>query len=343
MLESIVEREIQKNDLLKIIKKSKSKGRCLHFNKCSHTDIINSHSISKNLIQKISVNGKAYSYKSDMFNYKKRNGEILVALQGASKLSIFKGFCHKHDNGLFKIIDNNKFLTNRAQASLYAYRSICREIIVREQILSYFPNIRFDENDEAKLNMQLISFGLMHGSELLNHHQKNYAQSFQKENISKFRYTLFRVKGDPNILFSGVFFPDYDFQGNVIQDLSDFEILHQLITVSSVPLDDGWGILFAWHYSSDYIVNELLNSFKQSIKDGNNISDLLFRLIITRVENIVISPLWWESLAEIDKNNIIARFSYEKKPDNPIIKDYLVSGLTGISDWEIEYLNEEVD
>jgi hypothetical protein len=91
--------------------------------------------------------------------------------------------------------------------------------------------------------------------------------------------------------FSGVLYPDYDFEGQLLQDLSQLKEHLELLTFCSAPTARGWGFLFAWHESSCY-------RFVQSLAEAARsqpLEDLLFRMALS-CENHAISPQWWESL-----------------------------------------------
>jgi hypothetical protein len=53
------------------------------------------------------------------------------------------------------------------------------------------------------------------------------------------------------------------------------------------------------------------------------------------------NPSWWDSLSEIEKEEICDRALYMIRPDIPIRNDYLRIGLEGICKWKIESVQDE--
>ncbi|MEG7524635.1 MAG: hypothetical protein M3H12_16330, partial [Chromatiales bacterium] len=62
----------------------------------------------------------------------KTGGRIAAKEIGVGVASTFAGFCQKHDNELFKPIDDPYLAPNDEQVFLYAYRCLCREYFVKE-------------------------------------------------------------------------------------------------------------------------------------------------------------------------------------------------------------------
>lgn len=92
--------------------------------------------------------------------------------------------------------------------------------------------------------------------------------------------------------------------------------------------------MVAWHESSLKISLKYMKSLETIINEKGCVEDYLFRLAIN-CENHAISPSWWESRNEIDKNKITEYISDGVNVFAKTSPNYLMSGLEGISDWQL--------
>lgn len=332
----------QKNELLRIVKNAKLKGRCSYDN-CQENPI-NSHSISKSLLKLIAKEGKVITFENNFFKVGSSEGTIKEKVQGISKATTFPGFCNSHDNIIFEEIDNLPFDLSNKQAFLYLFRAISRAIIHKEQTIFLLDEI-YKRNNNKKLIDELKNFKMGTLIGILNlKQQKEYLDKYLLENnFTNVRFTLFYMDGNPQILFSGLTFPDYDFQGREIQDLSKTENLLGLLSFSSVKLPGGWGILFVWDSKSDYACLNLFNSLKEYIK-GENLdrksSEALTRFIISKCDTNAFDIGWWEKLNKSQKNDI--KLSLNNLVKYPAVdpKDDLIFGLQDLFNFKISKISE---
>jgi len=327
-------------------KQLKNSGRCLHYDGNSTCkEIINAHSIQKNqMLSMIAENGHVYMLsvnKDSSNNYKPM---LSYKKFGINKSSTFLGFCKKHDNELFQDIDNFFLRPTHKQVFLYAYRSLCREFFVKSNSLNLLDNqIQATYDNEAIRNLFTdMKLGTSHGFEDLKKHKSMYDALLQEKSYNDIKYVLFISKQKPNLALSGLFYPDFDFMGNYLQDLGDTSIELQLIAVCSAPLETGWGLLFAWHKSSSNVCVDFMRSLATVVHDGKKLNDLLFRFAIN-FENLAISPRWWEPLSTFHKEQIISYTSLTADVLSLTQPSYLTEGLEGIIDWEFYKVISHMD
>jgi hypothetical protein len=314
------------------------KGRCLHYDsghRCQ--EIIKAHSIQRNRsLSAIADKGHVYKLASNMSSLKKSKGRLAFEKCGVNKVSTFLGFCRKHDNELFEPIDNFPLVPTDQQVLLYAYRSLCRELFVKENSLELFESqLRIGvDNNAVRGLLKNMKRGTAFGLDNLKKHKAIYDNSLRDNSYSNARYVLFISEQKPILAFSGVFYPDFDFVGRQLQDLGDHSSNLQLITMCSAPMDCGWGFLFAWHVtSSDACVDFMRSLATVTYKNSNVLGDSLFRLVMTNCENSAISPRWWESLPESQKEEITSRASWTADVFAMTEPSYLMEGLEGICNW----------
>jgi hypothetical protein len=329
------------NKFLKEQKQLSQKGRCLHFDsdkRCN--EIINAHSIQKNQsLSAIADNGHVYVVSSEIGDLKKNNGNITYKKRGVNKVSTFLGFCKQHDNELFEPIDNFALIPTDQQVFLYAYRSLCRELFVKENSLDLINGQinGIQQNKAIRELSEAFKVGTEFGLNNLKDIKRRYDNSLQENSYSDMQYVLFISKQKPCIAFSGLFYPDYDFMGSQLQDLGNRETDLELITMCSAPMDnDEWGFLFAWHKSNSNVCVDFMRSLATIVYDNKNLGDFLFRLAMSNCENLAISPQWWEKLSASNKEQISLRASSMADLMSIIEPHYLMKGLEGIVQWEFE-------
>lgn len=318
----------------------KENGRCLHFdngNKCN--EIINAHSIQKSKsLSSIAENGQIYVVAGAIGDLKKNGEKLIYKKDGINKFSTFSGFCKHHDNELFKVIDESPLIPTEQQVFLYAYRSLCREVFVKENSLELINSQIKHHNNKAVnelLNSDKIATIFSLGN--LKRHKSEYDNSLKNKSYFDIKHVLFISKQKPCVAFSGLFWPDFDFLGRLLQNLGDHEAKLELITMCSAPMTDNkWGFLFAWNNNSSNICSEFMKSLATMLYKNNDIGDLLFRLAISNCENLAISPQWWEKLSDYHKEKIRLRVTSMAHPDIEIKNNYLIHGLEGISQWQFE-------
>jgi hypothetical protein len=331
--------EFDISDYYRKIKQSKRKGRCLHYeagNRCN--EYINSHSIqNKGLLAKIAKDGHVYGLSYDFSSLKKNKGKTSYKKRGINNISTFQGFCKAHDNELFESIDNLPLIPTDQQAFLYGYRSLCRELFVKENALNNIKYLIKKGIKQKAINDLFLNLekGTHFGLKNLQFHKMKYDYSLKNNEFQHIRYALFISNQEPSIVFSGGIFPDYDFIGRQLQNLGDHSSNLELITFCSAPMREGWGFLFAWHESSSNICIDYIRSLATAIYEKKNISDFLFRLVLN-CENHAISPKWWESLSDDKKNKITNRISETVDIFVETPSFYLMNGLEGVSDWNFD-------
>lgn len=253
-------------------------------------------------------------------------------------MSTFLGFCKKHDNELFEPIDNFPLIPTDQQIFLYGYRLLCKELFVKENSLNLVES-QLKASQKQKVINDLFS-GLREGNDIglknLKMHKLKYDDSLSKKQFDKIKYVLFISNQKPNMAFSGLFYPDYDFIGRRLQVLGIPEIDLDLITFCSAPMQSGWGFLFSRHESSSNTCVEFMKSLATAGYENGDFNDLLFRLVISCCENHAISPCWWKKLSKIQQEQITEKISRSADVFVRITNSYLMEGLEGISGWKFE-------
>jgi len=331
---------------LKEQKKQRNRGRCLHYDaghRCQ--EIINAHSIQKSgLLSTISQNGHVYTLTAEISDLRKNYGVPTYKKKGINNVSTFLGFCKHHDDKLFKPIDDQYLIPTDQQVLLYAYRSLARELFVKENVLNNLKRwVKNTDHNFMKQYFEVYKASTAFGFKNLERHKLLYDRSLKSRSFSDIEYVLFLSSEKPTIAFSGLLYPDFDFMGRQLQNLGNHQEQLQLITFCSAPMTNGWGYLFSWHNTSSSVCTEYMRSLATMMHEGHTVSDLLFRMVILNSENCAISPEWWELLSENQREEITAAGASNMHPFSPVKSTYLSEGLEGISGWQFDSVISNMD
>ncbi|MCI5207203.1 MAG: hypothetical protein D3910_00025 [Candidatus Electrothrix sp. ATG2] len=220
---------------------------------------------------------------------------------------------------------------------LYAYRSLCRELFVKKNSVElYLQKSKSKEMSSSVKNVFRDMFeGSVCGLRNLEIQKKWYDQSLKNKKYDDMRYVIFNFNQEPDVAFSCVLFPDFDFLGNQIQILDDHNRELELITFCSAPTPQGWAYVFAWHKNNATICEHYIRSLVTLVHEGQKLEDILFRLIIC-CENIAISTRWWETLPKNVVNEISAFITDYINPFSTIDPNYLSIGISDSCKWKID-------
>ena len=311
-------------------KKIDNQRRCFHYLAGANCNqFISAHSIQKKRqLNYIAENGHVYRLSADLFTLKKNGGMPFLKKIGINNASTFFGFCKYHDNQLFECIDNQPLFPNYQQIALYAYRSICRELFEKQNSVHVAEKMIYSPKLAQYKKLLLNSFlsGNRLGLEVLMHHKSIYDKALSNNDFSEFRFVCFRASKQCNLQVSGLIYPDFDFQGRQIQDLTNKIQPWDLITFFTAPLTNGWAYCFAWHISSSKTCKPFIQSLAIKFQRSGSLEDILLNFSLLSSENHAIRISWWDSLNKISQKEIIRKIGVRANIQEPINPNYLTSG-----------------
>lgn len=323
-------------------KRQDRRGRCLHFadgTLCNQ--IVSAHSIQKSgQLSLIAEEGHVYRLSADLATLRKTGGIPDVRKVGVGKVSTFLGFCKQHDNALFEPIDNEPLGPVRKQAALYAYRSLCRELFVKDNAVELMVRMKDHADTDSQTRLHLASSLTGHtlGLNGLIHHKILFDEALRSEAFDEFDFIYFNSKSRCSLQVSGLLYPDFDFLARELQSLGNGSTSLDLITFFTAPTENGWAFGFAWHKSSGRTCIPFIEALGNRIAHGEKAQDALLRFAFSTCENHAFRISWWDQLPDNAKREVIERVASTLHPQKPIPKNYLAVGLEGIADWEYEHV-----
>lgn len=279
-----------------IFSEEKKKSSLCMFHDCSN-ESISSHVFSRSHILKpISKDLNIYQFnqrpliflsnKHDVFCYK---------LEPIRNAFIFKGFCQKHDNDLFKSIEpHNGFVDWSQKKSQYllSYRTICREIYANNVVINVIDTI--SKNNYAKLQSvnlfslekQLIT--LQYTRENLFYYKSLLEKDILKKDFSSISFKYIELPFQFDLCVSAPIYIDY---GNGLCFNSDCQ---ELNIINIFPYYGKTIILFGYLQKfNNQWMNGILPKFKSPYP---HIVSSAFVDILYRAEFNAMSPSLYDSL-----------------------------------------------
>lgn len=284
-------------DLMMQIKRESYIKECFHGdNQCS-TPIISAHSIQNNrILNKMSKNGEVLYF---CMNEKEGERSFLQAPIGRKKATTFTGFCSKHDREIFIPIESFDYQErNKEQEFLFAYRALAKEYHSKKQSIKLLQAAKgklMYSNPQLDMYLEGSQCSL---SEIERHRQLfNTALDNQEFDIIGTRVIAFQE--EYHVAVSSVFTIEKDMNGKVVNDHSCFNVELKFFCFTIFPQNGKTFILFSYLKKYKKYLNPVINYIlKSKIKDRKII---ISNLIAAYVENVVLSPVRWEKMADSEK------------------------------------------
>jgi hypothetical protein len=167
----------------------------------------------------------------------------------------------------------------------------------------------------------------------LSDRKEKYDDILISHNYNGFQYYGFFIDIAPEIVCSGGFAPEYDFQGNMLQNYMDLNNDLESIYFSLVPFENVGVAVFGWVESKESACLKFIKSLHQ-LYAKNEIGNALVRFIFDSFENTFFKPSWWTSLSEHEKNilqNRVLSGALEGRNHDCLVDDGLRTVGWGIS------------
>lgn len=299
-----------------LTKKHRKQGKCLHAGSSSgsicNKKTIGSHTVSKKMLKQIARNGHVYQHTASAVGLSKTNGHLSVELIGINKASVVPVFCKSHDNDTFTPVEEISFSATQEQCFLLTYRAICMEIAKKKQALSFIDIAKtFDQGhalqEQVAIQHRISTMKQAHeiGLRDIGESKNALDTMLRTKNYNDIRAYIVTFEGTPNILCAASHYPQYDFTGRLLQDLSNLDVSLCPISFSLIPTDTGGAFVLSWIQKDDSICQPLAASL-DDLPD-NQISDAIVRYVLEFCENRFLCPDWWEALSSNNKAKIASR------------------------------------
>lgn len=284
--------------------------------------IIQSHSISRKFLKQIAdKSGQVYRFDDRLHGLIDRDGGGGVAKVGCTQASTYNMFCASHDKKLFSSIEDVELIPNEVQCLMLAYRALMMEKYLKESQSSYLEEI-------VSQGISLIDGGVYEfmlngvrmGLKDFESVNAGIADDIRAKDLSSFRALRIYFRKKPGFLCAGALHAVSDCNGIPLTALQSPLPIQDILSISILPLSkkqssNGVAVL-AWR---DVAGRSDSQSFIDSLHDipCERITDALIHFVFAYVENVCISPSWWESRDETVKSAILdLHMTFRQSPMN---------------------------
>ncbi len=326
------------------------KGYCLHpnaGNTCG-PEIIKAHTIQKKSrgLSAVAENGHVISPKRGFEELIKNKGVLTAQLLGVNKASTFMGFCNVHDDQLFKSIETSDLVDQNA-AFLFSFRAIALEVFNRETVIRGFEVTRnfdkglpFTEQCKMQQMLHISRCAIDRGKVDIDYWKSEYDSAFLQKNYSDFSYYGVRFDTILPIVSSGAFFPDYDFEGQVLQSIGFQGERYEHVSFNLTTLMSRSLCILGWIGDPDGPAQQFVAAFKK-LPDGMK-ANAAMCIACEYIENTYIKPSWWNSISPTIIKQLYDRFrsggggpGSERKPSTLVELTPLNTGCAVLQEFDL--------
>lgn len=308
---------------------------------CSKT-IAKAHTIGKRMcLQAIAEAGHVYGFAAPAGNHMHPEGASGVVRVGLNRASAFTGFCTTHDNKLFRVLDTCPFTGTPEQCALLAYRAFARELYAKKaaNLLARgmrpggkgIPRHILRDMEDARASHLVGNELGLRDSQV---HFDAYRVLVESGAFDRIRALVVRLRRVPDLMAAGGEFPMFDFNGSMLQDIGDPELMPAALAHACIPAE--WGGTFAliWRREDHRILERFAATLEAVGPTG--LPDAIVRFVTSSCENVFFRPSWWNQLPPDERRLIQSRLRAAADPSLPVFPNLLVDDGHRVVDWSID-------
>lgn len=296
--------------LIEKFRKRFSTKQCMAPHADHEGPVISAHTLSvQAMLRKIAVDAHVY-VAAQAKRLARETFPIEVQRKGIRDVTVFNGFCQKHDRELFACLELEPFRFQRQQSFMLAYRAVARECYLKRKQYESLPSpeefaaIRgIDERlqfSDAALMFQAASLS---GAEDVEQLKASFDKHLFNQSWDRVVTRAILFPATPTVLAAAAFQPFIDMDGNRLQNFEDLEADMSQICMSVIPTETGGAAIFSWLDSS----NSAPRRFFDSVAGAPNLTASVLHAIFDNTENFAINPIWYEGLTEDDRKYVFSR------------------------------------
>jgi hypothetical protein len=229
---------------------------------------------------------------------------------GLREVSVFNGFCEKHDRDLFACLEKEPFRFTPEQLFKLAYRTASKESYLKRKQVESFPSLEqyaqihgIEENLGLSEIAILYQAGVVRGAEEIENLKRVLDGFLQSDQWSRLVTRAVLFPQTPSVLCTTTFQPYVDLDGRQLQDFENLEADMSHIFMSVIPIDTGGVAIFSWLDTA----NSAPRLFFESITRGKNLTSAVIHALLDNSENVAFSHSWYEHLTQQLKDYVFSR------------------------------------
>ena len=307
------------NKLINDFKKRFSTKVCMSPTGNCDGDIIAAHTLSAGaMLRPLAREGEVYAIKANLYD---STVPATIGLQGVQKTSVFNGFCARHDKQLFAPIEDKPFVCSYEQLFTHAFRAIAKESYLKRKQAESLPSLeelKAIHGISSEVEIQIAGEFLianaasLRGAEEMERTKVQMDEILVTQSWSRLITTVIPFRTQPSAVCSFVISPQFDFEGNTLQDFEDWGNDLSQLFVTIIPTPTG-GFALLSHLDT---ANTAPNRFIESLVVRPDVTSSLLWFVLLQSENFAFSPIWYEGLSEQDRTLISAAVFANADPFN---------------------------
>ncbi len=266
--------------------------------------IVAAHTLSvESMLRPISRDGHVYSIKSNLFD-PAPTGPCSIGLLGINNTSTFNGFCAAHDKALFAPIEDQPFNCSNEQLFMHAYRAIAKENYLKRKQAEAFPlpdDIKEIHGLPKELEVRLSDDAILaqaaslRGAEEIERTKQQMDKHLVAGDWRRIVTTVIPFSKRPTVVCNSIHAPDFDFEGNYLQEFEDWaaDLSQLMVTITPTPAAGFAGFALLSYLDT---ANPAPRRMVASLIARADITSSILWLVFYHAENFAISPVWYESL-----------------------------------------------
>lgn len=269
---------------------------------CSSPEAIKSHTVQRRGgLAAVAENGHVYSSKAGFADLGKNVGMVSPKKIGVKAASTFPGFCSYHDSEMFRPVENIDAVLNSMNAFLLSFRAVAYEVSTKAASIINISKIKdvidggrsFEEQVQVQTLLHTHEKGLQLGMRDASRWKGEYDKAYLLDELAFFRF--YGIAFDTVLPFvaAGAFMPEYDFNGNELQDLNSRNSLEH-IALNVTVLGQTTVAILGWIGDENEPAAKLVSQL--AAKPQIQKADAILFLAIEYLENIYFKPSWWDGL-----------------------------------------------
>lgn len=260
------------------------------------------------------------------------------ALRGIRETSVFNGFCSKHDKSLFSPIEDSPMICSKEQLFMLAYRGVAKEAYLKRKQAEGLPTLEevkrvhgINEDLEFSVQALLHQAASLRGAEEVERLKSRLDSHLLNRDFGRLETTVVHFSSPSPIAASFVYAPDFDFHGKYLQDFEDFDtdLSHLIVTLFPAL---GGGLLLLSHEDT---ANEAPRRLIASLREKDDFTSSVVWFIACQTENFAISPEWFDSLSEKNRESFKKGFYSSAEPMHDSL-NVLRSNPLKIANWNLQ-------
>lgn len=272
--------------------------------------IVSAHSLSiGSVLRKISTDSHVYA-KDPNPGFAEGVNPIQIKRVGISNVSVFNGFCAKHDRDLYSCIENEAFNFTPVQNFMLSYRTVCRECYLKRRMAEGIPTIEeykkihgIEEDVVAHESDILFQASALRGATELEAYKAKLDLYLENRSFGRLVTKALIFPTLPTIAAAYTFQPYYDMEGNKLQNFEDLDAEMSMLSVTIMPIETGGAAIFSWIDTA----NGAPQKYYESFKSHGNFTTSLIHVATSNSENVAFAHDWYENLPEQNKKYLLER------------------------------------